>query len=370
MGPLHIEHAALQCLGQLIQGTGFEEIIIAASLDISGLSLSVVDVNSIRKSRYCLQIISVVLNDQLEEANSDGSVVEESPSYIYFCNLLRCIKTLFCFVRSIREAIFSLFLAFLEQMAPLFFMLDHTHYSRWLPVFITDLKNLKYTNPGLFDHFMKGYFTVNTGGRPFSKIGFDHSHEHCNKRIKQECIGLLNKEDKRFPEKLQLCLPEINEYLSNMDEKFSKADDETVEAHKKMTETFIKPFMDDIRKIGQKLTCNPFANDKFQKLNSPFIFVERIVTETSKMFDEGKAQYSDYVHKRLYAEINDVQNCPIKKKLLQAAIPWEYFKKTEPSDKTIQQANGQIEACMPVQAREGKELIHNRVYRYSIRYRI
>ena len=154
---------------------------------------------------------------------------------------------------------------------------------------------------------------MNTGGRPFSRIGFDHSHEHYNKRLKQEYTGLLNKEDICFLEKLQLCLPEINEYLSNMDEKFSKADDETVEAHKEMTESFIKRFIDDIRKIEQKLQCNPFANDKFQKLNSPFIFVERIVTETSKMFDEGKAQYSDYVHKRLYAEINDVQNCPIKK---------------------------------------------------------
>ena len=76
-------------------------------------------------------------------------------------------------------------------MVPLFFMLDHTHYSGWLADFITDLKNLKYTNPGLFDNFMKGYFTVNTGGRSFSKIGFDHSHEHCNKRLKQEYTGLL-----------------------------------------------------------------------------------------------------------------------------------------------------------------------------------
>ena len=75
-----------------------------------------------------------------------------------------------------------------------------------------------------------------------------------------------------------------------MDEKFSKADDETVEAHKEMTESFIKRFIDDIRKIEQKLQCNPFANDKFLTLNSPFIFIERIVTNTTRMFDEGKSQ--------------------------------------------------------------------------------
>lgn len=313
LGPLHIEHAALQCLGQLIKGTGLEDIITAASLDISGLSTSVVDVNSIKKSRYCLQIISVVLYDQLEQANFAGTVIKESPSYIYFFNLLRCIKTLFCFVRSIREANFTLFLSSLEQIAPLFFMLDHTHYSRWLPVFIADLNNLKYSNPDLFDNFMKGYFTVNTGGRPFSKIGFDHSHEHCNKRIKQEYTDLLNQKDRRFLEKLQLCLPQVNEYLSITDEKFSIADEETAEVRKEMTESFIKRYVSDVRQVKRKLQFNPFANDKFQKLSSSFVFLERIVTETGKMFDEGKAQYNEYVQKRLYAGNEDVQNSPIKK---------------------------------------------------------
>ena len=108
-----------------------------------------------------------------------------------------------------------------------------------------------------------------------------------------------------------------------MDEKFSKAEEETIEVHKEMTESFIKQSINDVRKVKQKLQCNPFANDKFQKLNSSFIFVARIVIETSRMSDEGKAQYNDYVHKRLNAEINDVQNCPIKKKLLYATILWE-----------------------------------------------
>ena len=35
----------------------------------------------------------------------------------------------------------------LEQLIPLFFALDHTHYARWASVFLQDLKELKWKQP-------------------------------------------------------------------------------------------------------------------------------------------------------------------------------------------------------------------------------
>ena len=49
MGGLHIEQAALVCIGQLIKGTGMGDIIGAASLDTIGLETAVCDVNNIKK---------------------------------------------------------------------------------------------------------------------------------------------------------------------------------------------------------------------------------------------------------------------------------------------------------------------------------
>ena len=61
MGGLHIEQAALVCLGQLITGTGLDDIISKTSLDTVGLKTAVCDVNNIKKARYTLQVIAVAL---------------------------------------------------------------------------------------------------------------------------------------------------------------------------------------------------------------------------------------------------------------------------------------------------------------------
>ena len=65
MGGLHIEQAALICVGQLIKGTGMAEIIKVASLDTVGLETAVCDVNNIKKARYTLQVIAVVLRKKM-----------------------------------------------------------------------------------------------------------------------------------------------------------------------------------------------------------------------------------------------------------------------------------------------------------------
>ena len=52
MGGLHIEQAALVCIGQPIKGSGLDDIVDVASLDTVGLKTTVCDVNNIKKARY------------------------------------------------------------------------------------------------------------------------------------------------------------------------------------------------------------------------------------------------------------------------------------------------------------------------------
>ena len=65
MGRLHIGQAALVCIGQLIKGSGLNDIGDAASLDTVGLKTAVCDVNNIEKARYTLQVVA-----QLSRKNS------------------------------------------------------------------------------------------------------------------------------------------------------------------------------------------------------------------------------------------------------------------------------------------------------------
>ena len=61
MGRLHIEQAALVCIGQLIKGSGLDDIVDGASLDTVGLKIAVCDVNNIKKARYTLQVVVAAL---------------------------------------------------------------------------------------------------------------------------------------------------------------------------------------------------------------------------------------------------------------------------------------------------------------------
>ena len=76
----------------------------------------------------------------------------------------------------------------------------------------------------LFEHFVAGYFAVNSVGLQFSKIAFDQKHEHNNKEVKSSSgyINLANKEDLDFLRKLEIALPEMHSYLEEIEGK-SKA---------------------------------------------------------------------------------------------------------------------------------------------------
>ena len=68
MGGLHIEQAAVVCIGQLMKGSGLDVIVDAASLDTIGLKTSVCDVSNIKKARYTLQVVAAALKKKLNDA--------------------------------------------------------------------------------------------------------------------------------------------------------------------------------------------------------------------------------------------------------------------------------------------------------------
>ena len=98
---------------------------------------------------------------------------KEDESFIYFFGILKHLLNINKLVRSIREASIDLFVASLKQLCPLLFALDHIHYSRWILVFILDLKLLNVSDPAHYHSFSKGYFVAKKTDTAFSKIAFD-----------------------------------------------------------------------------------------------------------------------------------------------------------------------------------------------------
>ena len=65
-----------------------------------------------------------------------------------------------------------------------FFALDHTHYSRWLPVHIRDMVTLRARVPDVAEQFSQVKFVVRKTNRPFSAISVNNAHEQNNAIVK------------------------------------------------------------------------------------------------------------------------------------------------------------------------------------------
>ena len=96
-------------------------------------------------------------------------------------------------VRNVRETNFDLLLRCLQDIIPWLFAMDLVHYSRWVSVFIHDLRRLPDTHPDVFQRFQEGQFTINKSTRVFSNMSIDQAHEQNNKLVKIDggAIGIL-----------------------------------------------------------------------------------------------------------------------------------------------------------------------------------
>ena len=278
MGGLHIEQAALICIGQLIKGSGLDDIIDATSLNTVGVKTTVCDVNNSKKAIYTLQVVAPALTKKLIDAFKTSTLVtielwiknqKINSMFDYWFNALRSIKIVFLIIRSFRETNIDLLVASHELMVPLFFSLNHLHYPRWVSVFIQDLKPLPVTLPSLYNGFKKGNFVVNSAGNSFSKIAMYQPQEQNNRKIKSASgyINLVKQEDKELLEKIKLCWPEIHQYLESFDGR------PVAQVHKEKTLSFFAAFNKDCIKVYENILMNPFStNSQFCKINSSYTF--------------------------------------------------------------------------------------------------
>ena len=76
-----------------------------------------------------------------------------SPEFEFWYTLLEIECLMLMFVRSLRSGNFEMFLEVLDKFLPWMFSLNHTHYARWLPVYIQTLKKLPDQHPEVYEEF-------------------------------------------------------------------------------------------------------------------------------------------------------------------------------------------------------------------------
>ena len=117
---------------------------------------------------------------------------QQSVQFYYWLKTLPLEIMMLLYVRSLREGKFQLYLESLTQIVPWMFALDHTHYSRWLPIHIRDMILLPQKHPAVFAEFCNGKFIVRKTHNKFSGVAIDQCHEQNNANVKGSTGGAIS----------------------------------------------------------------------------------------------------------------------------------------------------------------------------------
>ena len=140
-GGLHIEVAALKLIGDLLAGSGWTAALVEAGIATSGTADSFLKVSHVTKTRHAHQVnagsLYMLLNKAYQESqlSQTEQMLEmslkdrccersnDSRQFKFWYQLLLLTIYVLLFIRSIREANFTLYIDSLKNITPWFLLL-------------------------------------------------------------------------------------------------------------------------------------------------------------------------------------------------------------------------------------------------------
>ncbi|PIK39062.1 hypothetical protein BSL78_24089 [Apostichopus japonicus] len=125
-----------------------------------------------------------MLQQQCQQFISRHSAV--NPTFALWSSYLEMVQLLLPFFRATREGNWEVHLSTVRSMLPWFFACDRVHYSRYLPVYWLEMKNLLESRPDVHENLSAGEFVVQRQDQfGFSQIACDQTIEQtCNRDTK------------------------------------------------------------------------------------------------------------------------------------------------------------------------------------------
>ena len=158
----------------------------------------------------------------------------------------------------------------LLQICPIFFMINHRKYSRWMTLYVLELLNLENENPEVELQLISGGFSVNWSGRKFSNVGDDMALEQTiNTEAKNRLKGIIGYADTSSAVNRWISTDSMrSEIVNNV---LEIADlDKPIDSKKELRAPRIAKDKEDAQKVKKltKDTVNPF--DKSTHVDAVF----------------------------------------------------------------------------------------------------
>ena len=294
-------------LGDLLEGSGWTSALSEAEVTSAQ---SMLNAAHLTRTRHAHQVTLLTLHILQREAflSCHGSEHEEtaeawrlqmiakSPTFMFWDLILRYETLILIFVRAHREKNVPLHVNVLEELALLFFALDHVNYARWLPVHIRDMKSFPRRIKEEFQ--IKGNWVISKTANTFSGILFDHVKGSGG------CIGLT--ENPVAFRRWMLSEPELSRLRKQFEREFFSDNDpdnpqnflnhEQGLSTQKTFQRQVTSLCSIIKKMG-----NPFLADfsDLVSLDSRDCADESAIAALYTLEDTSKKQYSNFVREVL-----------------------------------------------------------------------
>ena len=303
LGSLHLEKAFLTCLGDLLAGSGWENLLVEADIIGSGSAKGLLSAGHITKTRLMHEVTALALcrlqNDAFQSLQLDVDEMDQRNSsninFMYWNQIMNLEILVLSFVRAHREGNFEMYIETLKELVGLFFVLDHQNYARWVPVHIRDMMMLP---PSVKTEFENGNFVLSKTGKRFSSIAIDQSHEQLNKVIKGDggIVGLIQNPDAM--RRWLVAGPDLAEAIQDFEVSMQQSNDDEKLDHHEESLGFQKKFQNMVQRLYETISDygNPFAisTEDFVKLDDHSVFDEEVASNVRNLYKMGRSQYEDY----------------------------------------------------------------------------
>ncbi len=317
LGGLHIEMALFKVLGGWLEGSGWTSVLVQANITTSGRANSMLEGGHVTRTRWAHQVTAASLSVLQRDAYNQYTGMhpiddipltfgewckaqsDAHPQFRYWNMTISLELLVMQFVRSLREANFKLYVESLGQLAPWFFAMDRTHYSRWVPVHIRDMTQLENTHPSVYRQFVQGNFTVQKTARAFSSMALDQNHEQLNEVIKGDggAVGLT--ENPAALLRWMIAGPEIARLVNEFDEHCVGNSAKHHEQSVGVQAEFRKDVF-ELTGVVQDMG-NPFLDDgdDLVTLDTKVVMDSSLIQTLQTIESIGQAQYEEFVQERL-----------------------------------------------------------------------
>ena len=318
MGGLHIEMNFVKLLGDWLTGSGWTSALVQADITTTGRADAILKCSHLTRSRYAHQVTAATLSTLCHTAYESYSKLNpnkltfsewcehesrEHPQFKYWYTTLDLQLIMLRFVFSIRTGDFTLYVKVLQEMVVWLFALDHTNYSRWLPVHIRDMIMLEKMHPSIYKEFIEGHFAVHKSSNIFSLIAIDQAHEQMNRLIKGSAgaVGLFD--NPQAFQRWMVAGPEVTRMLVEYETYISDDDVQITSSHHEMVPCFQKRFQKDVKALQVVFQDigNPFRDDskELYTLDTKAVVADSTAQELYTIWEIGSKQYQTFCYERL-----------------------------------------------------------------------